>query len=167
MTTNNRLAGRSTDRADARKSLRATWRTRSGPAFPSSDAVNGGPLDASQPVRIHNTRPVTTPDSPCIGTDLGDDLPCNPAALIHVDFDRTACRMTAVILPVRIILRAIVEALVTPVTKVRLPLDEGDVHSATQRAESTGKLCHDRREVVLAGRVIGGLLGQGGVRRLG
>ena len=117
------------------------------------------PLDASQPVRVHNARPVATLDSPRVGSDLGDDLPCNPAVLIHVDFDRAVCRVAAVVLPVRVILRGIVEGLVTLVTEVRLALDEGDVHAATERAESMGKLGHDRWGVVLASGVIGGLLG--------
>jgi len=37
-----------------------------------------------------------------------------------------------------------------------LAMDEGDVHAATERAESMGKLGHDRWGLVLASGVIGG-----------
>jgi hypothetical protein len=73
---------------------------------------------------------VTTLDCPRVGTDLGDDLPCHPAVLIHVDFDRTVYRVAAVVLPVRVFLWAMVEGLVTLVPEVGLPLDEGYVHAA-------------------------------------
>jgi hypothetical protein len=66
------------------------------------------------------------------------------------------CRVAAVVLPVWVILRAIVEGLVTLVTKVRLALDEGDVHAATERAESMGEFGHGRYGAVLADGVIGG-----------